>query len=49
MEGRILVSNLHDVDSDVKKIAVSYYRAAKEAHDAYTKYENIKYAVENSI
>lgn len=49
MEGRILISNLHDIDIEVKQQATAYFRAAKEVEDASIKYENVKYSVEINL
>lgn len=49
MEGRILISNLHDTDITVKQNAAAYFRSAKEAEDSISKYEATKYAVDLSM
>ena len=49
IEGRILISNLHDIDQALKQIATTYFRAAKEAEEAAIKYENVKYAVDMTL
>jgi len=47
MEGRILISNLHDVDTQVKQKATAYFRSAKEAEESVVYYEeNAKYSIE---
>ena len=49
MEGRILISNLHDMDLIVKQSATSYFRAAKETEEIVIKYEQVKYAVDMTM
>lgn len=49
MQGRILISNLHDVDLNLKQSATSYFRAAKEAEEIVIKYEQVKYAVDMTM
>lgn len=49
MEGRILISNLHDVDQQLKQKAVAYFKACKEAEEAMDKYENAKYSVDMNL
>ena len=46
MEGRILISNLFDMDQQVKQKAVNYFRAAKETEESVSQYEDAKYSVE---
>lgn len=46
MEGKIVLNNLFNMDAQVKTKATAYYRAAKEAEEAMSKYENVKYSVE---
>lgn len=47
MEGRILISNLHEIDQQVKQKAIAYFLAAREAEEAVAYYEeNAKYSVE---
>ncbi|CDW78919.1 UNKNOWN [Stylonychia lemnae] len=47
MEGRILISNLHDFDTQVKQKATAYFRAAKDAEESVVYYEeNAKYSIE---
>eukprot|EP00347_Sterkiella_histriomuscorum_P008514 403344811 len=47
MEGRILIQNLHDIDSQVKQRAIAYFRAAKEAEEAVIYYEeNAKFSID---
>ena len=49
MEGRILISNLHDTDLNLKQSAIGYFRAAKEAEEIVIKYEQVKYAVDMTM
>lgn len=49
MEGRILISNLHDTDNVVKQRAIAYFRSAKEAEEAISRYEGVKYAVDLNL
>lgn len=46
MEGRIVLSNLNDIDMQLKAKASAYFVSAKEAEEALAKYDSIKYAVE---
>jgi hypothetical protein len=48
MEGRILISNLHDTDNLIKQKAIAYFRAAKDAEEYIARYEEIKYSIEIS-
>jgi hypothetical protein len=47
MEGRILISNLHEMDQQVKQRAVAYFHAARDAEEAVGFYEeHAKFSIE---
>ena len=47
MEGRILISNLHDIDGQVRSRAKDYFLAAKQAEESVVFYEETaKYSIE---
>ena len=37
---------LHAIDSDIKRTAMAYFKAAREAEDIVVKYQKIKYEAE---
>jgi hypothetical protein len=39
MEGRIVLSNLNDIDIQLKAKATTYFVSAKEAEEAMVKYD----------
>lgn len=49
MEGRILISNLHDIELQLKQKAIAYFRACKDAEECIYKYENAQNSVDMNI
>lgn len=49
MEGRILISNLHNTDAEVQQKATNYFTSSREAEEAVARYEQVKYAVDTSL